>query len=424
MHILIVCAGSAGDVHPFIAIARALQQRGHAVELMTAAYFRARVERAGIAFISAAGPDTFEQILRDAELWHPRRAAAMRWRYVAASLPGTYAQIRRHVRPGETVLVASTLAFAARLVQERNGVPMATVHLSPACLFSATDPPAWPGLSWLGGLPAWVVRALIALVERLALDPVVLPALNGFRRDIGLAPVRSVMRRWLHSPQRVICAFPHWYAAAQSDWPPHTVATGFALLAAAEGEVMPAALAAFLAAGPPPIAFTPGSAMAHGRAFWQRALAACEAMGMRAILVTPFADQLPPSLPPFALHAAWVPFDLLAPRVAVFVHHGGIGTCAQVLAAGRPQLVTPFAHDQFDNAARLTRLGVAASVAHDAPLEQWVAALSFLRDDAGTRDACAVMATRMAAGRAAPEQIAGYIEALADEAGSGPGHCA
>jgi rhamnosyltransferase subunit B len=40
------------------------------------------------------------------------------------------------------------------------------------------------------------------------------------------------------------------------------------------------------------------------------------------------------------------------------VHHGGIGTAAQGLAAGVPQLVMPLAHDQPDNADRLKRLGV------------------------------------------------------------------
>ena len=41
------------------------------------------------------------------------------------------------------------------------------------------------------------------------------------------------------------------------------------------------------------------------------------------------------------------------------VHHGGIGTTAQALAAGVPQLIMPLAHDQPDNAARVQRLGVA-----------------------------------------------------------------
>jgi UDP:flavonoid glycosyltransferase YjiC (YdhE family) len=47
------------------------------------------------------------------------------------------------------------------------------------------------------------------------------------------------------------------------------------------------------------------------------------------------------------------------PRAAAFVHHGGIGTTAQALAAGVPQLIMPLAHDQPDNASRARDLGVA-----------------------------------------------------------------
>ena len=39
------------------------------------------------------------------------------------------------------------------------------------------------------------------------------------------------------------------------------------------------------------------------------------------------------------------------------MHHGVVGTLAQGLAAGVPQLVMPMAHDQADNATRLKRLG-------------------------------------------------------------------
>ena len=58
----------------------------------------------------------------------------------------------------------------------------------------------------------------------------------------------------------------------------------------------------------------------------------------------------------------YVPFSHLLPRSLALVHHGGIGTVSQGLAAGVPQLVMPMAHDQHDNAARLRRLGVGESI--------------------------------------------------------------
>ncbi len=53
----------------------------------------------------------------------------------------------------------------------------------------------------------------------------------------------------------------------------------------------------------------------------------------------------------------FVPHSVLLPRARCLVHHGGVGTTSQAFEAGIPQLVLPFAHDQFDNAARVQRLG-------------------------------------------------------------------
>ena len=45
------------------------------------------------------------------------------------------------------------------------------------------------------------------------------------------------------------------------------------------------------------------------------------------------------------------------PHAAAIVHQGGAGTTAEALRSGRPMLVLPFSHDQFDNAARVRRIG-------------------------------------------------------------------
>ena len=89
-------------------------------------------------------------------------------------------------------------------------------------------------------------------------------------------------------------------------------------------------------------------------------MAATRALGARALLVVG-RDQPPPANLPAdgSIKAvAYAPFSSVFRRANVIVHHGGVGTTAQSLAAARPVLVTPMAHDQFDNAARVARLGV------------------------------------------------------------------
>ncbi|MFZ4066025.1 MAG: glycosyltransferase [Phenylobacterium sp.] len=60
--------------------------------------------------------------------------------------------------------------------------------------------------------------------------------------------------------------------------------------------------------------------------------------------------------------AAYAPHSLLFPSAAAIIHHGGIGTTGQALHAGRPQLITPHMGDQPDNAARISDLGVGATL--------------------------------------------------------------
>lgn len=412
MHILIVAVGSAGDVYPFITIGQALKRRGHAVTVIATPPHQGRIEGAGLAFAAGCSQAELDELIADAELWHPRKGFGAIWRRLGKMLPAAYQETLRHARPGQTVIVASTLALSARLLQETQGYRVATVHLAPSCLLSAHDPAVRAHLGWMRTLPAWAVRAVLALIERAVLDPMISVDLDPLRATLGLAPVRRVMGRWLHSPQRVICAFPAWFAAPQIDWPANTVCTAFPRLPAGAADTLGAGLRRFLDAGPAPLAFSPGPAMAHGRQFFDRAIEASAALGMRAVLVTPYRDQLPAALPPSVHHEPYVAFDLLAPRVAAFAHHGGIGTCAALLAAGTPQLVVPFAFDQPDNAARLRRLGVAAVVAPHAPAGLWIDALANLLRQPAIRATCQVLAARIAAERPAAEQIADYVEAL------------
>lgn len=62
-------------------------------------------------------------------------------------------------------------------------------------------------------------------------------------------------------------------------------------------------------------------------------------------------------LPNHVLQRAYAPLGALLPSCAGLVHPGGIGAMSLALAAGVPQVLLPCAHDQFDNAERLVRLG-------------------------------------------------------------------
>ena len=118
----------------------------------------------------------------------------------------------------------------------------------------------------------------------------------------------------------------------------------------------------FLDAGTPPIVYAPGSSDRQASRFFAAAAEASQPLERRAIFLTRYPEQIPPRLQTASRHFDYVPFSQLLQRAAALVHHGGIGTAAQALAARLPQLVMPMAFDQHDNARRLENLGVASAL--------------------------------------------------------------
>jgi UDP:flavonoid glycosyltransferase YjiC (YdhE family) len=357
--VLLIPLGSHGDVHPFVGLGLALRARGHDVTLITLGYFEKLVRSAGLDFVALPLAEDFEEGLKDPDLWHPRRGFALVVRKsLLPYLRPIYDHIAERYVPGQTVVVPGSLAFGARVAQDRLGVPVASVHLQPGVLRSEYHAPVLPGLFMPDWLPRFLKRWQYRLANALVIEPLLTPGLNAFRAEVGLPPVHDLMGGWWHSPRLVLGLFPDWYGPPQPDWPPQVRLTGFPLYDERELRDVPAELAEFLDAGPPPVVFTPGSANRHGHAFFAAAVEACRLLGRRGLLLTRFPEHLPASLPPEVRHFEYVPFSRVLPRAAALAHHGGIGTTAQALAAGIPQLIMPLAHDQPDNADRLRRLGV------------------------------------------------------------------
>ncbi|MFO0842388.1 MAG: glycosyltransferase [Gemmataceae bacterium] len=361
--ILLMPVGSHGDVHPFVGLGRALQARGHEVTLITSAYFEPLAKKAGLPFVGVGTPEDFQAAMDHPDLWHPTRA----FRAVAEVGPlrwmrhGYQLVADRHV-PGRTVVVSSLLGFGPRIAHEKLGVPLVTVHLQPSALYSKHAPPELAPTADRPWVPRWAKRLLFWVGFRYVIDPVVAGPTNAFRGELGLPPVRHFLNKWVHSPQRVVGLFPPWYGPPQPDWPANVTLTSFPLFDEAGLEELPADVERFLAEGTPPIVFTPGTANKQGHAFFAAAAEACASLGRRGLLLTRFPEQLPSPLPAGVRHFAYIPFSQVFPRAAAVVHHGGVGTTAQALAAGVPQLIMPLAHDQPDNAARVRRLGVGTSL--------------------------------------------------------------
>lgn len=232
-------------------------------------------------------------------------------------------------------------------------------------MFSLTDLPVFPPFVGLGRLlrrTPWSARLFMSLARRIT-APWTKPV-RDFAKELGLQTAGDPLYEGQFSPYGTLALFSPVLGPPQRDWPPHALATGFVFHQ--DGQALDARLRDFLDAGAPPVVFTLGSSAvgAPGR-FWEESLEAVARLQQRAVLLVGRGD--PPNgaaaSSPDVLIADYAPHAPLFARASVIVHHGGVGTTAQALRAGRPMLVAPHAHDQPDNAFRVSRLGVARVLA-------------------------------------------------------------
>ncbi|SDA91975.1 rhamnosyltransferase subunit B [Pseudomonas sp. NFACC15-1] len=415
MHVIITAIGSAGDVHPFIGIGRTLAARGHRITFCASAVFAPVIERCGFKFLPLGTREEYQAVMADPALWHPRTSLPTLWKTVGGTLREQY-RLLEQACDDDTILLGSLWAFSARLLQERHGIPLVTGQVTPFAIWSPLARPVHPpGTNLPAFVPYPLRRLLLGVIEHTFLDRLMKPELNGFRRELGLPAVKRIISQWISSPDRVLGLFPDWFAPIQQDWPAQTVLTGFPLFDESGFEAPDAELEDFLNASPP-VVFTPGSTTVNAEQYFAAAAKALKLIDRRGVFLT--RQPVDPSLSSDGriLVRPYVPMSRILPHTSALVHHGGVGTTALAIAAGVPQITTPFAHDHFDNAARMQRLGCGLQVSTPASAEALASALDTVLNSADVRASCERYSKAMASGDSAREAAALQIEAIARRA--------
>jgi rhamnosyltransferase subunit B len=366
--IVISTFGSFGDLHPYVAIALELKRRGHRPVIATSEIYREKTDALGLE-IHPVPPDlpSYEQPEEVArmisEMIDPKKGPERVFtQFINPHLRGMYDALAEATR-GADLLMTHVLSLAGPPLVEKTGVRWVSSVLAPISMFSNYDPPVFPQMPWLYHLlklhPS-VSRAAMRVV-RLKLDQMAAPVYR-LRAELGLKRGGNPMLEGQHSPRMVLALFSSAIAPRQPDWPPQTRVTGFPFYdrrdRTGDEESIDPSLLKFLDAGEPPVVFTLGSSAVYVAGdFYEQSLAAARAIGARALLLTGEPWNRPAELPEWAAAFDYAPYGELLPRARAVVHQGGIGTTAQGLRAGVPALVVPFSHDQFDNGARVVRVG-------------------------------------------------------------------
>ena len=420
MRILISTAGSHGDVLPFVAMAKEFAARGHDVILYGNPFFqRMASEESAIRFVPISTVEKYSSVLGELADGNPRRTFQRVAREYVDICPEYYRALKADVIPGETIVIGNSLMFAARLLGETDHLPCAIIHLAPS-VFRSNVKPSRLLPNWITPrTPSFLKTTAWWMMDKTFCDPHFTAPLNHYRAELGLPAVDRIFRSWIHEADSVVGLFPDWFGEPQSDWPKHVGLTGFPFFDNGDQTPISADLDAFLKAGPPQVAFSAGTATATALEFFKTSIEAAKIAGLRAILLSHFPQQIPANLPDHMIHVDYAPFSTLLPKLAAFVHHGGIGSTSQALRAGVPQLIRPVAYDQFDNADRAVRLGVAREVLPKRYVPRTVAGvLRELTTDAGLHQRCRRVAERFTECSAIAAACDAVLSRLCEDAGA------
>ncbi len=350
MRILLLTAGSRGDVDPFVALARRAEREGHQVRLGVTRDFVADVRAAGV---DAVGLDGDFSALVAAQGVSPLAAMRSYRTTIAPMMAGMLrSAARAAVDHRPDVVVHHPKVLSAPLAAARLDAPCVLGEIVPVVTPTRQFPAAGVTTLDLGRLNPVTYRLSAAAGAMFA------GQLREIRAELGL-PRRGA----LPEPARTLVPVSPALLPRPSDWPATTVLTGAwqadpaAAAAAADAE-----LDEFLAAGPVVYAgfgsMAAGDPAARGRAI----VAAARAAGLRTLACTGWGGLAVPDDAHGAdvLVRRAVPHAAVLPRCAAAVHHGGAGTVHAVVRAGLPSVVVPFLADQPFWGELLHRRGLAA----------------------------------------------------------------
>ncbi len=368
--------GTLGDIYPFVAIAHALASRDveptiaapvtyrEAIEAEDVRWVRLRPDMTDIAeALRTDNRGAFEMMLRNPHFILDQ--IYMRF------LRETFDDVQRAAAQADIMLTHSLLVGASQAA-EAVRLPCARIALAPLHLQSAAAPPMTPGAPYClspSSRGATTYNRVVRQAVRFATN-VRMGKLRSFRAAVGLPKTREDFFLDFGRPNSADAVFGLWsplFAPTQPDHPKNLTVPGFPFYQPRDRarKVLAAGLDAFLSAGEPPIVFTLGSfAPEVSGNFYDNSLRAARALGRRAVLLAgeKEAARLTRSARQDVYVCASAPHAALFPQSLCVVHHGGIGTTAEAMRAGKPQIVVPFFGDQPDHGVRIERLGLGFSV--------------------------------------------------------------
>lgn len=377
--IVMVAFGSLGDIYPLLAIAERLAKHSNVVFLANE-YFKDHIVGRGIEFHSI-GLIEHQLAARESEDSSGETKQGRKHRFeniIGKSFERTFEYIeRQHTNGVDITVITHGNLSPATLACEKFNIPLIVTYYATSQIpHNGYDMDMY---NEFHGRHSWLSKRILGPLEKLhrLFSFEVESELNEYRKQYGLAPIPSGFRRVIakvfpkflgcRSGVKVnlhIALLPAWFSDPVNRYFPHIEFAGFPFVT--ELQENPPELQEFLERHPNPIVFTPGTAVEDIQHLCREIIPICRKLGSPAILVSKHgraafeALKIPFDVPiQFIEH---VNFEELLPKVRCLVHHGGIGTTAQAIRAGIPQIIRPRMYDQPINGLRVMMCGLGGSI--------------------------------------------------------------
>ena len=355
MNVFIFTLGTRGDVQPYVALGKGLKAAGHRVAVCTDTRFQSFITEHGLEaaafnglFTELTNSSTGREVMENAgTMWPLLRGLPKLLKLSEQMQRAVMDDGWRAAQGAEAdIIVYHPKAFGGPHFAEKLNIPAVMAvplpMLAPTGEFPVVGFPRLPfGKPYNRG----TYRVLHRLTRVITGKHVA-----SWRRMHGLPSLhrsQDTLHRTDGRPIPVLHAYSRYIGPVPADWPPHAEATGCWFLDQPAAWQPSQPLVSFLESGPPPVYVGFGS-MTGNRAR-ERAnlvMAALERAQVRGVMASGWGGLHPDNCPSSVHLIDEVPHDWLFQRVAAVVHHGGAGTTAAGLRAGRPTVICPFMADQ------------------------------------------------------------------------------
>lgn len=359
LKIVIYALGTGGDIDPMVGFGIELKRRGFEISFLSNDYFEARIVAAGFEFISVGTLDQYHKG-NSAVAWESRNHTDNFEHYHALAFEPSFEYVKGLSGKNVLLLVLGE-ENGARVAAEKFNLPFIKLMLSPNMIFSAYKPPAPMSWSIPKNIPRFIVRFLLRRNRK--------TRFNIFCKMPHTAEYRAIRER-LQCPLKFqtksnalleIGFFPEWFGMRAKDWPKNIKLVGFPLQNRASVN-MRNELDAFIEHQGAPIIFTSGTGVKDVEELFKEGRKICEQLQVPGLFVGGNIGVEVLQGSALCMHMGYIDFEYALSKAVAIIHHGGMGTTAQAIKAGVPQLIRPIKYDQPDNAERIYKLGLGTYV--------------------------------------------------------------